>query len=192
MGKQKYIREIERLFAKSAVVSFKSIERFVKSKTRAKQYAKQLVRNLVRAGKIKPLGKGYYTSKNDVSLAVFAYQPAYLGLQDALSYHNLWEQETIPVIITARRVRTGIRRVLDSNVQIRYLNPKYHFGIEHSPEALPYSEVEKTLIDLIYFRQPVSPEVRKEFRKRINRQKLGIYLRKYPPRFKAKVLKMMG
>ncbi len=129
MGKQKYIRTIEQLFVKSAVVSLRSIELFVRSKAKANQYSKQLVRNLIQAGKIRSLGKGYYTSQKDVSLTVFAYQPAYLGLQDALSYHNLWEQETIPVIITARRVRTGIRSVLGSNVQIKYLNPKYHFGI---------------------------------------------------------------
>lgn len=54
-----------------------------------------------------------------------------MGLQDALSIHNLWEQETIPIIIITRKIRQGIRKVLDLNVLIRRIDKKYFFGFDY-------------------------------------------------------------
>lgn len=193
MGKQKYLRDIEQFIAKSPVVSYGSIERLVRSKKKVKQYVKQLLRNLIRGGKLKPLTKGYYTAREDVSLAVFGFQPAYLGLQDALSYHGLWEQETIPIILTTKKVRRGIRNVLGSNVLIRHIDPKYYFGLVHGEDdmALPYSDVEKTLVDLVHFKQPISPEVQKEFRRKVDIKKLKKYLAAYPALTRKRVLKIV-
>ena len=191
MGTQKYREDIELLFSKSPVVSYNSIGRIVRNKSHASQYVKKLVYYLILKNKIKRLVKGYYTSMDESSLAVFAFQPAYLGLQDALSFHNLWEQETIPVIITSRKIRQGIRNVLGQNVFIRRINKKYLFGIQYYEQngvALPYSDMEKTFIDIIYFNENLSNEVIKEFRKRIDRKKLSSYLKTYPERFRAKVL----
>lgn len=191
MGKQKYQREIEQFISSGSVVSYASIKRIVTSRKKVKQYVKQLIRNLVRKGTLRPLLKGYYTARDDASLAVFCIQPAYFGLQDALSYHNLWEQETIPIIITTRKVRTGIRKVLGSNVLIRHFDKKYYFGTEYclsNTIALPYSDVEKTFIDMVHFKQKISPEVLKEFRKRMNQKKLKQYLQHYPEKVKKKVL----
>lgn len=191
MGKRKY--QLEELFAKSTVVSYKSIERFVKSQEKVKQYPKQLVRNLMKQKKIFPLMKGYYTSFPEVSLAVFCFQPAYLGLQDALSYHGLWEQETIPIILTSRKVRSGLRVIMGSNVFIRHLDQKYMFGWEysHSKFTLPYSDLEKTLIDMVHYKQRITPEVAQEFRQRLDEKKIKKYLYSYPAATKAKVLKVV-
>lgn len=183
MGKRKYLDRIEQLIAKSPVISYRSLERMVTQKKKSSRYVKQLVRNLVRKGKLKPLAKGYYATVDEVSLSVFCFQPAYLGLQDALSRHDLWEQETVPIIITTRKVRTGLRKVMGQNVLIRRIEPKFYFGIEPFQQdnyALPYSDMEKTLIDLIYFRQKLNPEVIREFQKKINPKKLNVYLKKYP------------
>lgn len=191
MGKQKYQRNIEKLFEKSPVVSFASIKKIVTHHNKNKQYTKQLVRNLLLAKKIKKITKGYYTIHNEASLAVFCFQPAYLGLQDALSYHGLWEQETIPIILTVRKVRTGLRSILGSNVCVHHLAPEYYFGIEPGsgqPFPLPYSDIEKTLIDMVYFKQNISNDVRNEFRKRINTNKLKRYLKNYPLETKQKVI----
>lgn len=193
MGKQKYLRDLEQFIAKSPVVSYGSIERLVRSKKKVKQYVKQLLRNLIRQGKLKPLTKGYYTTREDVSLVVYCFQPAYLGLQDALSYHGLWEQETIPIIVTTKKVRRGIRKVLGSNVLVRHIDPKYYFGIVHGEDefALPYSDPEKTLIDLVHFKQKVNPEVQREFRQRVERKKLKKYLSSYPTLTRKRVLKIL-
>ncbi len=189
MGKQKYQKDIEALFAKSPVVSYDSINRIVKNKKNT-QYIKKLVHYLLLKNKIKRLAKGYYTTRDEASLAVFAFQPAYLGLQDALSFHDLWEQETIPIIITTRNVRQGIREVSGQNILIRRVKKKYFFGIEYYQQkdiALPYSDIEKTFIDMIYFKENLSKEAFFGFKKRINKKKLINYLRTYPKKFQDKV-----
>ena len=190
MGKEKYIQSVEELFKKSYVVDSASISRLIRSRRKVKQYPKQFIRNLILKGKIKKLVDGYYTIHEDPSLAVLCLKPAYLGLQDALSFHELWEQETIPVIITARKVRQGLRRVLGMNVLIRRIDKKYMFGSEYLKNGefyLPYSDVEKTFIDMIYFRQSLSEESLKNIKKRINVKKLNSYLKNYPKRFRNRV-----
>ena len=52
-------------------------------------------------------------------------------MQDALSIHDLWEQETVPVILTTRKVRPGIRQVMDNNIFIKRISKKYFFGFEY-------------------------------------------------------------
>jgi len=191
MAKEKYIKIAENLFKKSPVVSISSVERITKNKN----YAKQLVRNLVIKGKIKRLVKGYYTIHDDPSLAVLCFRRAYLGLQDALSFHNLWEQETIPVIITTDRARQGLRKIIGTNVFIRRIDRKYSFGFGycnyHGNLYLPYSDIEKTLIDLVYFRQKLSEDLKKGIIRKIDRKKLGMYLKAYPKRFRKRIINLL-
>jgi len=191
MGKEKYRREIEELFAKSPVVSYASIERIIKHKKEVKQYVKRLIHYLLLKGKINRLTKGYYTKLDEVSLAVFCFQPAYLGLQDALSFHDLWEQETIPIIITTRKVRQGIREILGQNVLIRRINKKYFFGLEYHQQdkvAFPYSDIEKTFLDMVYFKEKLSGDIISTFQEKIDKKKLKSYLKRYPKRLREKAL----
>ncbi|MBS3163251.1 hypothetical protein J4427_01010 [Candidatus Woesearchaeota archaeon] len=195
MGKEKYLKDIENIFKKSAVVDAKSIERFIKSKKRIKQYQKQLIRNLILKGKIKRLTKGYYSLYDDPSLLVFCFKPAYLGLQDAMSFNNLWEQETIPVIITSKKIRQGIRKVFGNNVLIRRIKKRYIFGFEYQKQKdyyLPYSNIEKTFIDMIYFNQKISEEDLKNILKQVNKQKLKSYLKIYPLKFRKNILNFIS
>ena len=195
MGKEKYLKDIENIFKKSAVVDAKSIERFIKSKKRIKQYQKQLIRNLILKGKIKRLTKGYYSLYDDPSLLVFCFKPAYLGLQDAMSFNNLWEQETIPVIITSKKIRQGIRKVFGNNVLIRRIKKRYIFGFEYQKQKdyyLPYSNIEKTFIDMIYFNQKISEEYLKNILKQVNKQKLKSYLKIYPLKFRKNILNFIS
>ncbi len=194
MGKEKYLKEIESLFKKSYVVDTNSINRIIQQKKRVKQYYKQLIRNLILKGRIKKLTKGFYTIYDDPSLAVFAFT-GYLGLQDALSFHNLWEQETIPIIITSKKVRTGIRKILNMNVLIKKIDKKYFFGIEYKKQGdfyLPISDIEKTFIDMIYFREKLSQNLIKGFKKRIDMEKLKQYLKKYPKNVRKRILKELN
>jgi len=187
MGKEKYQKNVEALFKKSPVVSFSSVARIIKNK----EYSKQLIRNLLLKEKIKRLAKGYYTIYDDPSLSVFCFKPSYLGLQNALSFHNLWEQETIPVIITTRKVRPGIRKVVGMNVLIRRIEKKYFFGFEYYQEGdfyFPYSDIEKTFIDMLYFKEKLSEEAMKNIFKKINLKKLNAYLKIYPKSIQKQVL----
>lgn len=191
MGAPKYLSKVESLFRKSPVVSSRSIARI----TQNPNYTKQLLRHLVQQGKIKRLTQGYYTAYDDASLAVFCFKPAYLALQDALSFHNLWEQETIPVILTAKRIRPGLRKILGSNVLLRRIEKKYFFGFGYYPQKefyLPYSDIEKTFIDLVYFKQKISPDLLRLFQKKADPKKIKNYLRPYPARFSRTVLKLLA
>jgi len=189
MGKEKHIRKVEELFRKSPVVDFSSIARI----TKTKNYSKQLIRNLILKGKIKKLAKGYYTIYDNASLVIFCFKQAYLGLQDALSFHNLWEQEVIPIVITTGKVRTGLRKVLGANVLIRRLNRKYFFGFDYykSRFYLPYSDIEKTFIDMVHFKENLSREILKEIKNKINMKKFNMYMKAYPKKFKNRVRKLL-
>ncbi|MEK6812870.1 MAG: hypothetical protein AABX86_02025 [Nanoarchaeota archaeon] len=190
MGKSKHLNQIEELLEKSPVIDFRSIQRRIRSKA----YAKLLVNQLRKKEKILKLAKGCYTKHKEISLAVFCFQPAYLGLQSALSYHGIWEQETIPVILTAKKVRTGIRKVDGNNSYIRRLKGKYVFGFTYEQEGefyLPYADLEKTFIDMVIFRQRMDEEVIRKIKEKLNAKKLRRYLKKYPRRTREKISKIL-
>ncbi|MBU3907420.1 MAG: hypothetical protein KKA64_04190 [Nanoarchaeota archaeon] len=192
MGKQIYLEKIRALFEKSPAVDFKSLERII-GKTKNSNYAKLLVHNLLKKGKIKKIGKGIYTKHDEISLAVFSFKPAYLGLQSALSHHRIWEQETIPVIITAKKVRRGVRSVMGRNILLRNINKKYFFGLEYMEEGnfyLPYSDLEKTFIDMVVFNQKIDEDALKKIKKKINKRKLLNYLKRYPMKIRERVTKL--
>ncbi|MBU4070427.1 MAG: hypothetical protein KJ646_05575 [Nanoarchaeota archaeon] len=192
MGKSKHLERIRDLFEKSLVVNFGSIERIVrfKRKNSKSNYAKLIVHNFLKSGEIKKITKGYYTKYNDNSLIVLCFS-AYLGLQSALSFYGLWEQETIPTIITPKKVRMGIRKILNGNVLIRSTKKKFMFGINYLDDGgfcLPYSDLEKTFIDMFLFKQKINKDVLKKFCERINEKKLRKYLKVYDKRLREKVL----
>lgn len=194
MGKAFYQKKVEELFAKSAVVSYASVERIIRDRKKRSDYAKQLIRHLIHKGKIQLLMKGSYTSRDDASLLVFCLQPAYLGLQDALSFHQLWEQETVPVVITTRRVRQGVRSVLGTNVLVRRIKNDYCFGFEYVQNGelyLPYSDIEKTLIDMVYFKENIDSTTLLNIKERLDRKKLDTYLKQHPKHVREAVKRLL-
>jgi predicted transcriptional regulator of viral defense system len=194
MGKEKYLRKIQGLFEKSPVVSYSSIERIVKDKKNT-EYTKQLVRNLILGGKVRRLTKGFYTLHDSPELGVFCFKPAYLGLQDSLSVHDLWEQETIPIIVTSRKIRQGTRQILGMNVQIRRIQKKYFFGYAYVQQGeiyFPYSDVEKTFIDMVYFKEKMRADTIENISTKINKERLERYLKHYPARIRDMALKLLN
>ncbi len=193
MGKVKYIYEIRKFFRESPVVDIESLKKFIKRKN--KNYIYLLINNLLKKKEIRKITAGHYSVYNDPSLIVFCFKPAYLGLQNAMSFHNLWEQETNPVVVTTRNIRKGIRKVFDRNIVMRRISPKYIFGFEYYKDGdfyFPYSDIEKTLIDMIHFRQPLDEEAIDNFREKLNKKKLKGYLKRYPANIKKRVMKLFG
>jgi len=177
MGKQIYLEKVRELFKRSPVLDFKSVERIIGQKKGS--YAKLLVSNLLKRGEIKKIGKGVYTKHDEVSLSVYAFAPAYLGLQCALSFHGVWEQETIPVILTIKKVKRGIRKTLGTSILLRNIDKKYLFGFEYLKEGdfyLPYSDLEKTFIDMFLFNQKIDNLTLRKIKNKIDRKKLKSYL----------------
>ncbi|RLE44983.1 hypothetical protein DRJ16_00825 [Candidatus Woesearchaeota archaeon] len=190
MGKIKYIAKIRELFKKSLVVTAESIRLITKSKG----YANLLLSYLKKRGEIKKLCKGCYTIHDEASLIVFCVKPAYLGLYDALSAHGLWEQETIPVIITGRKIREGVRTSLGMNVLIKRTEPKYVFGFEYMEYGgfwLPVSDLEKTVIDFAYFGEFLPKEVLRRLKRKLDKRKVNSYLKRYELKDRRKIIKKL-
>src|SRR3989338_4402765 len=184
MGEVKYILDIRKFFKESPVVDINSLKKFIFKKD--KKYIYLLISNLLKKKEISRITKGYYTIYDDASLIVFCFKPSYLGLQDAMSFHNLWEQETNPVVITTNSIRSGLRKVFGRNAILKRVPGKYLFGYEYYKYPLenkeiyiPYSDIEKTFIDMVYFKQPLDEENILEFNKKIDKKKLSNYLKRY-------------
>ncbi|MBS3159727.1 hypothetical protein J4436_02980 [Candidatus Woesearchaeota archaeon] len=174
MGKIKY--NIEEFIKKTPIFDINSLKKLSNDK-----YVYLLLNKLLKKGKIKRLTRGYYTIHDDPSLLVFCFKQAYLGLQDAMSLHNLWEQETIPIIITTQKVRTGLRNVNGNNVLIKRIDKTLFFGFDYYKQGefyLPYSDKEKTVIDMAYFKQNF------KINKKLDKKKLEEYLKKYSKEFR--------
>lgn len=187
MPKVKFIPKIRDYIKKVPVFSAKDIERLVKNKN----YAHLILHKLEKSQEIFRIKKGYYSVFNDPIFSVFCFKPSYLGLYEALSLYNLWEQETNVVIITSRKVRTGIRKIFGSNVIIKKINPKLMFGFDYFKYDnfyLPVSDFEKTLLDFFYFGEYLPKDVLKKLKNKINNKKLKNYLKRYSPEFRFKFL----
>lgn len=187
MGKVKYLGEIIEFVRKSLIFTTRDINMITKNP----QYTYLLLNRLVKRGSIKRLTKGFYTIHEDPVLLVYCFKPAYLGLQEALSLLNIWEQETNLIIITTRKVRRGLREVFGQNVVIRRIRPKYFFGfdyIKYDEFLIPVSDIEKTLIDFFYFKQPLDRRYLRIMKKKINKKRFIRYLKKYPEKFRKKFL----
>ena len=181
-----HIKKVREFLKSTPVANMQSISALIGDKN----YAYVAMNHLLKRGEVRRITRGYYTIHDDPSLLVHCLKPAYIGLQDAMSFHNLWEQETSPIIITSRRVRRGIRKVMKHNVLVRRISDEYFFGYEHHRHgdfSLPVSDVEKTFVDMVYFGE-MKKSMAKNFKMRIDRKKLERYLRKYPINFRKKVL----
>lgn len=168
-------RDVQKLFSKDKI---------------SNEYLDQLLHNLVKQNKIIRITNGAYTFNKDLMVSGFAYSPFYYGLQEALSLRNLHEQETNPVIITTKKIKPGIKQIQGNNVLLRRIDRKYFFGIDfvkYYNIEIPVSDLEKTLIDFIYYNEPLSEDAKNGLLKNINKQKLKEYLLKYPESTRRKV-----
>lgn len=196
MGEVKYVDEVRKFFKESPVVGIASLKKFIPY--RDKRYIYLLISNLLKKKEIKRITKGYYTIYDDASLIVFCFKPAYLGLQNAMSFHNLWGQETNPVVITTNNIRRGLRIIFGRNALLKRVPGKYMFGYEYYKYPLenrdiyiPYSDIEKTFVDMVYFKQPLDEETIENFREKIDKKRLGGYLKMYPLKIRKRAMKLL-
>ena len=189
MAEMKRLDKIKEYAKRTPAFETKSIVRLAGDK----DYAYLLLNRLLKTGQIRRITRGYYTIHEEPSLIAYCLKPAYLGLQDAMSFHNIWEQETNTIVLTTRKVRPGTRKVFGSNVIVRRLSPRHFFGYDYIRQGellLPVSDIEKTFIDMAYFRE-MRKDMVKLFRRRIDREKLAGYLKRYDRRFARNVLRFL-
>ena len=187
----KYAKELREHFGKRAIFTSRDVALHFSQKKLGGAYRNLLLHNLMRRGEIRQVKKGSYTFGDDIACVAFAYSPSYYGLQDALSIHGLWEQETNPVVLTSRRVRQGLRQFEGRNYLVRRISRKMFFGfaqMKHGGMFIPVSDIEKTLIDFFHFRERLGPEALGEIKKRMDRKKLDGYLKKCPRKLRITVM----
>ena len=83
---------------------------------------------------------------------------------------------------------------MGSNVLLRTIDKRYFFGVEYRQEGafyLPYSDVEKTCIDMVVFNQRMDTETIQRMRKMIDMQRLKTYLKRYPLILRKRVLRLV-
>jgi predicted transcriptional regulator of viral defense system len=191
MGKIIYLNKIKEFIKSVPVFRVRDVEVIVGNRN----YAHLILYKLEKRGEIKRVTKGWYSIYEDPVFSVFCFKPSYIGLYEALSLYNLWEQETNVIIITARKIKSGIRKIFESNVILKRIEPKYLFGydfISYKDFFIPVSDIEKTLIDFLYFKEKIPNETTKELIRKTNKKKIYEYLKKYPSNFSKKVRKFIS
>ncbi len=186
MGKIKHRDSVVDLFKKGPVVDISSLKKIIGENS---GYTSLMLNKMVKQGRIYRVTRGKYSLSDDPVLAVFCFKPAYLGLQEALSIHNLWEQESNTVVLTTKTVREGPRKINGSMVLLKRIPVSLFFGIEykrHGDFYLPVSDIEKTFLDLLYFGQPIDRDLFHQFKGRMDKKKVEGYLRRYGAAIKEK------
>ncbi len=194
MGKIKYTQEFRDHFKDRNYFTINEAERFLMQKGASKAYVRLMLHQMEKRSGIKRLKRGFYSFSENLDAVGFLFEPFYYGLQEALSLRELWEQQTNPVIITTRRVRTGLRSILGRNVVVRHIKKEMFFGYEPKRMGnafLPVSDIEKTLIDFGYFRLQIPLYVVKSIVKRLDKDRLNDYLKRTDKSTKKRVDKML-
>ncbi len=177
-------------FSNKPAFGIDEVKAFLRRRNASEGYHKLLIQNMIKSGRIYKITRGVYTFHDEVQYAGFAFTPFYYGLEDALSLLGLWEQETNPVIITPRKVRNGIRQFDSRNYLVRRVRRKMFFGytlMKYEQFYIPVSDIEKTLIDLVYFNIRVPDEVISTIIRRLNRETFNSYLIELPQYLSSRV-----
>jgi predicted transcriptional regulator of viral defense system len=189
----KYIGYVREHFSDPGfpVVKLSDLRTALKSKNISDAYLKRLVNYMMHSGELKRITKGTYTLHDDITVVGFAFQPFYYGLENALTIKKLWEQGTNPIVVTTKMARTGIREFENANYLIQRIPRNLFFGVElvkYYDFWISVSDIEKTLIDFVYFKHYLREDVVKGMREKLDKQRLKDYLIKYPPQIRKNVL----
>ena len=192
----KYMAEFHNTFGTREVFRIQDVEVFLRARRAPLAYAHTLIHRLRRKGDLRRVTRGVYTFRPEGEVVGFAFSPFYYGLQDALSIRNLWEQETNSLIITPRNVRGGVRTLGGARVIVHRISRRAFFGYDLVKTGaslyLPVSDIEKTLIDFFYFREPLSAKLLRSLYRRCRPAILRAYLRRMPVRTRLAVARAIN
>lgn len=193
----KYINNIRGALSAEGfpVFSISDIRVMLSSQGAKKEYAYTLLHNLIARKEVIRITRGAYTFHKEIRVVGFAFSPFYYGLEDALSIRGIWEQGANPIIITRRKIRNGVRKFIGRNYVLHKIDKKHFFGHELFKIGgiwVPVSDIEKTFIDLVYFRHYIRDDVLDYMRRNVKVEKLNGYLKTYDERFSAKVLRLIS
>lgn len=149
-----------------------------------KEYAKKVIRRMIKEGEIKKLRRNSYTFYDDPFLvSIFLVKPSYISSVSALSYHRLITQ------IPANVFCFTTKKNLNVGSKIRFFHTDYFFGFEekeYNGFKIPIATPEKAIIDSIGV---IPMSVFEEAVGSIDINKMTGYLKKIK---KSSVLKRVG
>ena len=188
----KYIEFVRHTFNSPdfPVFSIRDLRIGLSEKGISSQYLYTLVHELLRKKEITRITRGIYTFHDDAFVAGFAFEPFYYGLECALAMRGISLQGVNPIVITTRKVRAGVRTFKGRNYRINRISGKLFFGYElfkYGKFWMPVSDLEKTVIDLVYFGYGIRDELLDGINKNIDRKRLDEYLNKYDKAFGKRV-----
>ncbi len=192
----KYVDRFLEYFKGFPIFTSGDVRLFLDRSGAGKGYYKVFMHNLVGSWRAFQIKRGYYTLHDDPMAAGFAFAPFYYGMETALTHYDLWDYVTPISIITARSVRSGTRSVFGRNVTVRRIPKEMLFGYSlvkyEDLFYIPMADMEKTLIDSVYFRSPFGGEVYGRMLDRVDMGKLRKYLDRCPGKVRAGVDALIG
>jgi predicted transcriptional regulator of viral defense system len=188
----KYTKEFESLFNNNGfpVFTLEDVMLAFKSKGISYNYLRLMLHKYLKSGKIKRISRGIYTFHDDAIVVGFAFRPFYYGLESALNILGFSTQGANNIVITTRNVRPGIRVFEGRNYKLMRIKKEYFFGyklMQYNGFWVPVSDLEKTLIDTLYFKIGIRNELKPSILKALDRKKLKSYLEHYNKRINAKI-----
>ncbi len=187
----KYVKAFLKYFQEFPTFTSKDVKLFLRKNGAGSNYYKIFMHNMVKSGKVFSIGRGHYTLQDDPIVAGFAFSPFYYGMETALTHYKLWNYMTPISIVTTKRIRKSSIELLGRNVSVRRIQKKNFFGYSavyyKDNLYIPMADIEKTLIDSVYFHSRFNKEVYAAMSKRIDRKKLTRYLKHYSSIIKKQV-----
>jgi len=126
-------------------------------------YAKKILHELFKSGKITRIERGKYTVLDDAHIvATHLTEPCYVSMWSALSIRKLTTQIPFSVEIITTRKRFN-RKIMFKNTPIIFYTaqPEMMYGYENiiwkEHIRIPVAKPEKIIVDALYFRT-ISPE----------------------------------
>lgn len=183
----KYIQKLIDTFDNTQYPIFKinDVKLILRSSNVSTDYIYLLLHNLIKKQKIRRVTRGAYTFHQDSAVIGFVFQPFYYGLESALWINGVSEQGANYTIMTSGNVRGGIREFEGRNYNIKRINNNLLFGynlVKLGEFWIPVSDLEKTVLDILYFYGSIRDENFTDITKRLNEKKIRRYIKHYDKR----------
>jgi len=186
----KYKKTFVEFFSKFPLFSFNDARLFLIKNGASEIYVRKFISLMIKSGAIYRLTKGKYTMHRNGDIIGFAFH----GLGSALNYHNVTEQQYNTTIITPRNIRSGTRVIFGLNSVIYHIPKELFFGYERIKTSNFYvytSDLEKTLIDMVYFKLVPEDYVYENIARKIEPHRLKDYLKSYKDPVKEEVYRIL-
>lgn len=189
----KYIKLFLDHFKNTPVFSFRDVQKFLKYNNSTAAYARIFISAMIANGRVNRVTKGFYSLYTDIEVVGFPFYAFYYGLGFALSYHALWKQQSNPHVITTNNVRVGTRTALNSNFIVSRIPKNMFFGyayVKGQRFFYPVSDIEKTLIDTLYYRFNLEDYVYENIFRKLDTKKMKKYLKLCDERIRTEYQKL--